>query len=178
MKHLTLIKPRIQGTNGKEVLLQTTSTWLQWKLQGDASWQNLASLDVLAPGKMPSSGGVFTGNVQVKNILESSVNASIVNGSAILDMSNGSVFKLTMSADVSSLTITNIPSGGATSFALIVTQNATIAKNLSWTSNKTIVWPDSTYPLITSDLGKTDIFSFLTIDEGDTFYGFLSGQAY
>lgn len=178
MKHLTLLKPRIQGTPGKELLLQTTSAWLQWKLQGDANWQNLASLDVLAPGKMPTSGGTFTGNIQVKNILETSVNASIINNVAILDMANGSVFKLSLSENVASLSIINIPAGGSTSFSLIVTQNNTSAKTLSWTANKTIVWPGNSYPLITSTLGKTDIFSFLTIDEGATFYGFLSGQAY
>lgn len=178
MKQLTLLKPRFQGSPGKELLLQTTSTWLQWKLQGDANWQNLASLDVLAPGKMSITGGVFTGNIQVKNILESSVNAVITNGVAVLDMSYGSVFNLSLTENVSSFSIINIPTGGTTSFSLIVTQNNSVAKTLSWASNKTIMWPDNSYPVITSTLGKTDIFSFLTINEGDTFYGFLSGQAY
>ena len=178
MKTLNSLRPRFQGPDGKRALFQTSATHLQWKIDGDVSWQNLVSLDALAPNKMPITGGVFTGNIQVKNILETKVEANIIDGVVTLDMSLGSVFDLYLASHVSTINITNIPAGNVVAFTLIVHQNDTTIKTLSWVGNKEINWPAAAAPLITYDLGKTDIYSFLSIDAGVTFFGFSGGQAY
>lgn len=178
MKALNSLRPRFQGTSGKQALFQTSATHLQWKLFGDASWQDLVSLDSLAPGKMPTTGGIFTGNIQVKNILETTVNAGIIDNVATLDMSQGGVFNLYLADHVASMAITNIPAGNVVSFTLVIKQNSDSSKTLNWSSNIPIYWPANQPPIVTTDLNKTDFYSFLSIDAGVTFFGFSGGQAY
>lgn len=179
MRQLTTLKPRFKGPTGKEVLLQASLTHLQWMLQGDSDWQNLVSLDDLAPGKMPKTGGTFTGNIQVRNVIETLDDVTIYNGVAVMDLSQGNVFNLTLSENVVSLDIGNLPAGDVNAFTLVVTQNNTEAKTLNWAgSNITIKWPDNATPLVSSTLNKIDIFSFMSIDQGVSFFGFVGGQAY
>jgi hypothetical protein len=179
MRQLTTLKPRFRGPAGKEVLLQAGLTHLQWMLQGDSTWQNLASLDALAPGKMPVSGGIFTGNIQVKNVVETLTEVTIYSGTAVIDLSQGNVFNLSLSENVIALNINTLPAGDVNAFTLIVTQNNTEAKTLYWAgSNIPIKWPDSATPLVTTTLDKVDVFSFMSIDQGDSFFGFVGGQAY
>jgi hypothetical protein len=178
MKQLNSLKPRFQGTSGKQALFQVSPTHLQWKLYGDADWQDLTPLASLAPNKMPVSGGVFTGNIQIKNILETNVNANIVDGAVTLNMAQGSVFSLYLIDNISNINVINIPSGDVISFSIIVTQNSTEAKTLIWQSNVQLAWPSNQPPLVTSELNKIDIYSFLSIDAGVSFFGFSGGQAY
>jgi hypothetical protein len=179
MKQLNTLKPRFKGPSGKEVLLRTSVSHLQWMLQGDTDWQNLASLDELAPNKMSKTGGVFTGPIQVRSIVETIAIVSIYTGTAVFDMSVGNVFNLQMTEDVSALDIGNIPSGDVVSFTLLVTQNNSEAKTLNWAgSNIPIKWPGNAAPVLTTDIGKTDIYTLLTIDQGVSFFGFVSGQVY
>jgi hypothetical protein len=178
MKTLNSLRPRFQGPEGKRALFQTTSTHLQWKIEGDSSWQNLVSLDSLAPNKMPTTGGIFTGNIQVKNILETKTEASVVDGVVTLDLSQGGVFYLYLADHVSNINITNIPTGNAVSFTLVIKQNSDSSKTLNWSSNIPIYWPYNESPIVTNALDKTDFYSFLSIDAGVTFFGFSGGQAY
>ena len=178
MKTLNSLRPRFQGPEGKRALFQATSTHLQWKIQGDSDWQNLVSLDSLAPNKMPTTGGVFTGNIQVKNILETKVVAGIIDGTVTLNLSQGSVFDLYLADHVANLNITNIPAGDVISFTIIITQNSTETKTLNWVFNKQTRWPSDQPALITNDLGKKDFYSFLSIDAGYSFFCFSGGQAY
>lgn len=178
MKALNSLKPRFQGPSGKRALFQASATHLQWKILGDASWQDLVPLDSLAPSKMPITGGVFTGNIKVKNILETNVNSSIIDNEVSLDLSQGGVFYLYLADHVSNINIINIPSGNVIFFTLIVNQNNSDTKTFNWVSNIPIYWPENQTPSITTALSKIDFYSFLSIDAGVTFFGFSGGQAY
>ena len=188
MKSLATIKPRFRGPEGKKLQLNTSETHLQWRLEGDQAWTDLSSLDSLATLAMPKTGGAFTGNVQVRNILETLVvPAGTISGAVALDLSLGNVFQLSLAGNITKFNLSNIPqafSGQvAVSFTMIVQQaNANIHEvNFTFSSNgadKTILWPGGFVPVISSVYGAADIFSFLTFNAGETWFGFVGGQGY
>jgi len=89
-----------------------------------------------------------------------------------INLELGSVFSVTL-AENTTFTFDNPPdSGNAGAFSLILTQNA---------SAKTVTWPAS----VKFDSGSAPdlstnsaiyILTFMTIDSGTTWYGFLSGS--
>lgn len=89
-----------------------------------------------------------------------------------LDLSTGSVFTHTPSANVA-YTFTNPPaSGTSSSFTLKVTPSATIT--VTWPSS--VVWSGGIAPTAPAN-GETDVYTFYTDDGGTTYYGFVSGDA-
>lgn len=188
MKSLTTIKPRFRGPEGKKVQLNASETHLQWRLEGDQSWTNLSSLDSLATLAMPKTGGAFTGNIQVRNILETLVTPSgIIAGAVNLDLSLGSVFQVSLQGNISKFNLLNIPEAisgqTAVSFTAIVQQAEANIHEVNFTFSvnnvdKSVLWPGGFVPTISSVYGATDIFSFLTFNAGETWFGFVGGQGY
>lgn len=89
-----------------------------------------------------------------------------------LDLSTGSVFTHTPSANVA-YAFTNPPaSGTSSSFTLKVTPSATIT--VTWPSS--VIWSGGIAPTAPAN-GETDVYSFYTDDGGTTYYGFVSGDA-
>jgi hypothetical protein len=188
MKSLATIKPRFRGPDGKKLQLNTSETHLQWRLEGDTAWTDLATLDSLATLAMPRSGGVFTGNVQVRNILETLVvPAGTIAGAVNLDLSQGNVFQLLMAGNITKFNLINVPqpfSGQTTlSFSIFLQQGSSelFTTNFNISVNgidKTIRWPGGFVPIVSSTYAAVDILSFLTTDTGETWFGFVGGQGY
>lgn len=188
MKSLATIKPRFRGPEGKKLQLNTSETHLQWRLEGDQVWTNLSSLDSLATLAMPKTGGAFTGNIQVRNILETLVvPTELVTGVVNLDLSLGNVFQLSLAGNISKFNLLNIPQAisgqAAVSFTMIVQQPQTNIREINFafsvnSVNKNVLWPGGFVPSISSIYAATDIFSFLTFDAGETWLGFVGGQGY
>ncbi len=93
-------------------------------------------------------------------------------GATTLNLANGNVFDLTLTGSVT-LTVTGATSGRACSFVLKATQGSGGSKVITWQSGA--VWAAGTAPTISTAAGKTDVFSFLSVDGGTTWYGFASG---
>lgn len=97
-------------------------------------------------------------------------------GGLTVDLSLGQVIKADLSANITSITISNIPDNGnsnAVGFTLILVADGT-ARTVTWPAS--VKWPGGTAPTLTSTNGKADIFSFVSIDAGTTWYGFVGGQ--
>lgn len=92
-------------------------------------------------------------------------------GSAItLALTNGTVQILTLTA---STTITMPTAVAGKSFVIILRQDATGSRTVTWT---TVKWAGGTAPTITSTASKQDIFSFFS--DGTSWYGATIGQNY
>ena len=91
-----------------------------------------------------------------------------------IDLGNGNVHNLTLTANVTSLTITGQASGVACSFTLILHQDATGSRTVTWPA--AVKWPSATAPTLSTAASAVDILTFVTIDNGTTWYGFLSGK--
>ena len=88
-----------------------------------------------------------------------------------VDLSLGNVQTYTLSGN-QTLTFTNPPaSGSAGSFTLIVTNGG--SATLTWPTS--VDWAAATAPTLTSS--GVDVLTFLTVDGGTIWYGFLAGAA-
>ena len=105
---------------------------------------------------------------------ETQTSASIVAGGLTLNCSNANVFTVTMDANISSITFSNVPvSGVAYAMTLIFTADGT-ARTVTWSGS--IAWENGTAPTLTSTLGKRDVFVLLTYDAGTTWLAYVAAQ--
>jgi len=108
----------------------------------------------------------------VKKLSEVSGSASISSGTLTLNLATATTFYVSLNAAITTLTITNVPTGTA-AFTLIFTADGT-ARSVTWGAS--VLWPGNTAPTLTSTNGKRDIFSFVTLNGGTNWYGFTGGQ--
>jgi hypothetical protein len=66
------------------------------------------------------------------------------------------------------------PAAGS-SFTLLLTQDSTGGRTVTWPSS--VAWPSAATPTLTATANKTDVFSFLAVND-TTWLGFISGQAF
>ena len=124
------------------------------------------------------SGATYTGEITADGgINEDHNNGALSNSNQTLtlDAHNGNNFSVTLAANITSFSVTNLPaSGTAFFFTLKVTQDST-ARSITWGS--AVKWNAGTAPTLTATSGGVDVFAFYTIDGGTTIYGFTAGQA-
>jgi hypothetical protein len=109
----------------------------------------------------------------VRTLNETSGSASISLGVLTLDLSTATTFYVSLNASITTLTISNAQSTNTSAFTLIFTADGT-PRSVTWGAS--IVWPGGTAPTLTSTNLKSDVFSFVTLNGGTTWYGFTGGQ--
>ena len=109
---------------------------------------------------------------EIKNYSEAKTSVSSNAGAATFDIDNGNVFSITLSENVT-FTFSNPPtSGKAGSLTMILTQDST-PRTVTWPGS--VKWDSGT----AADVSTADaiyILTFITVDGGTTWYGFLSGS--
>ena len=108
------------------------------------------------------------GTVEESTAITSSSNAATIN------LRDGNVFTHTLSENVTYTFSNPAASGRASAFILKVTQDSS-ARTITWPSS--VDWASATAPTLTTTSGGVDVFAFLTVDGGTTYYGFTLGQA-
>ena len=93
---------------------------------------------------------------------------------ATLDLANGNVFDLTLTANCT-LTFSGTTAGVACSFTLILRQDGTGSRTVTWPAS--VDWPAGTAPTLTTTASAVDVLTFLSTDNGTTWLGFVAGQA-
>jgi hypothetical protein len=109
----------------------------------------------------------------VRNLSEVSASAAISAGTLTLDLSTAGVFYVSLNAAITTLTISNTQTAGSSAFTIIFTADGT-PRSVTWGGS--ILWPAGASPLLTSTNGKKDVFSFVTLDGGTNWHGFVGGQ--
>jgi hypothetical protein len=142
--------------------LDTSATWAG----GDV---NLA-LDVAGNSKV-------TGDITARGYLETTSAPTISSGTLTLNLNNSRTFLVSLNANITTLTISNVPSASSTvvSFTVIFTADGT-ARTITWPGS--VKWPAGTAPTLTSTNAKKDVFSFVSTDAGTTWLGVIGGQNY
>jgi hypothetical protein len=93
---------------------------------------------------------------------------------ATIDLDNGNVHDLTLTANCT-LTFSNPPATGkAGSFTLILRQDATGSRTVTWPAS--VKWSGGTAPTLTTTASGIDILTFTTLDAGTAWFGFTAGQ--
>ena len=139
------------------------------------------------PGGISSAGATFTAEVRMGgNTLyqptmryynEPTSSPSIAGAGLTCDLSIAQVFTVTANAGISGLSITNTPATANRSigFTLILTYDGT-ARGITWGSS--VKWANNDPPLPSSGNNKKDVFSFMTVDGGTNWLGFIGGLNY
>ena len=108
------------------------------------------------------------GTIEESTAVTSSSNAATIN------LRDGNVFTHTLSENVTYTFSNPAASGRASAFILKVTQDST-ARTITWPGS--VDWAAATAPTLTTTNAGVDVFAFLTVDGGTTYYGFTLGQA-
>ena len=108
------------------------------------------------------------GTIEESTAVTSSSNAATIN------LRDGNVFTHTLSENVTYTFSNPAASGRASAFILKVTQDSS-ARTITWPGS--VDWASATAPTLTTTNAGVDVFAFLTVDGGTTYYGFTLGQA-
>lgn len=127
-------------------------------------------------GVMNAADGVLQ-RPEIKDYAETRATPSSSAGTLTLDMTTANVFEVTLTENVTTLTISNPPaSGKAGSLTLILKQDATGGRTFAWPAS--VKSAGGTDPTISSAANAIDIYTLLTTDAGTTWYVFTGGQSF
>lgn len=110
-------------------------------------------------------------------LFERKVNSpTISSGTLTLDLATGRYFKVTLDANVTTLTFSNVPSGVDCTVDLKLVQDATGSRTFAWPAS--VKWANGYIPTVTATASNYDIFTLHTDDGGTTWSGFIGGQRF
>lgn len=111
---------------------------------------------------------------ELKDYAETRPTPSSSSNTLTLDLTTGNVFEVTLTENVTTLTISNPPATGkGGSFTLILKQNGSGGHTFNWPAS--LRWASGNAPTLTTAANAVDILTFITTDAGTTWYGFLAG---
>jgi hypothetical protein len=150
------------GTTGA-VVYQTGTGTTGFSAAG-TSGQILTSAGTSAP--------TWTDTLTSKTFTNYTETAYVANSSTAitLALTNGTVQIITLTGNA---TITMPTAVAGKSFLLLLKQDATGSRTVTWS---TVKWPAATAPTVTSTASKQDIYSFFS--DGTNWYGTTVGQNY
>lgn len=127
-------------------------------------------------GTMNAADGVLQ-RPEIKDYAETRTTPSSSSGTLTLNLENGNVFEVTLTENVTTLTLSNPPaSGKAGSLTLILKQDGTGGRTFAWPA--AVKSAGGTDPVISSAANAIDIYTLLTTDGGTTWYVFTGGKAF
>ena len=112
-----------------------------------------------------------------KGISEEAVTVTQGSGTVTLDLAQGNFFELTLTANVTGWTFSNLAtSGTASSWIIKITQHASSAKTVAYPS--AVKWSGGFDHVMSTATGSIDIVSMFTIDGGTTIYANIVGKGF
>lgn len=92
-----------------------------------------------------------------------------------LDLANGNVQKLTLTANCT-ITLTSPGSNVMRSLTLLIFQDGTGSRTITWPGS--VKWGNAGAPVLTTTASKMDIVSLFTVDGGANWYGALGAKGF
>ena len=106
----------------------------------------------------------------LKNYTETVKAVGNTGTSTTLDLTDGNVFTATLNGNCTFTFTTGTNSApNAASFTLILANDSTPSRTITWPA--AVKWPNNSAPSRTTAASKTDIWTFMTPDNGTTWYG-------
>lgn len=94
-----------------------------------------------------------------------------------IDMEDGNHVTMTLTGNISTLTINNPPASGSLGIlTLEIKQDGTGGRTFTWPS--AVKWAGSNTPTLTTTASRTDIYVLRTTNGGTTWAGLVAGQDY
>ena len=124
--------------------------------------------------------GAVTGADQImsavthKDYAETCAENAAATGTVSIDLNNGNVHSIKLTG-ATTLTFDNpVATGDASSFTLIVQQDGTGSRLITWPAS--VKWAGATAPTLTTTADRFDVLAFSTVDGGTRWFGFVAGQ--
>ena len=121
---------------------------------------------------LPLSGGEMTGSLIIKGFSEKS-SFTAGTGSVSLNLDSGNTFPINLTGNITGFTLAGTVPADSFSITMFITQTGAFAVNFT-IAGTVVKWSNNVAPVITTTVGKTDIFAFTKI--GAIWYGFNGGQ--
>jgi len=139
-----------------------------------SSLTSVGSLAALTMAGTVSMADNVIGRPRFTDYAETYSAPTISSGTLTLNIENGNVFRVSLNANITTLTISN-PSGtgNACSFTLIFDADGT-ARTVTWPA--AVKWPGGTAPTLTSTASRSDMFVFYTNNAGTAYYAMTAAQ--
>ena len=147
----------------------------KFKVGNGTAWNSLGYFGLGAntfSGTQSLAGNIID-KPQLQSVRETKASPTISSGTLTLDLNTSNFFAVSLNAGISTLTITNVPTGAVASFTLEFTADGT-ARAVTWPAS--FRFPANTTPSLTSASGKRDVFTAYSSDDGATWNIFVSGQ--
>lgn len=117
---------------------------------------------------------------ELRDYAETSSQISSSAGTLVIDLETGNDFEVTLTEDITTVTISNPPASGKRgSFTLDVIQDISSPqtdRTITWPAS--VKWPGGTAPTLSSGHGAIDSLALRTRDGGTTWLGYVAGQAF
>lgn len=114
---------------------------------------------------------------ELKDYSETVASPASSAGTLTLDVTTANVFNVTLTENVTTLTLSNpSPTGKACSITLFLKQDATGGRTFAWPAS--VKSPGGSLPAVTSAANAQDIYSLATKDAGTTWYVFTGGKGF
>lgn len=149
------------------------------KIGNGSAWNSITNYFGLGANTF-SDTQTFGGNLAIQPKLQSYretyTTPTISTNVLTLDLSTSNNFVVSLNANITTLTISNVPASGTASlFTLRFTADGT-ARAVTWPAS--ITWVSGSAPTLTSTNNKRDDFIFTSIDGGTSWTGFVGGQGF
>jgi hypothetical protein len=148
------------GSNGSQ-----GATGIQGTLGTSGTQGALGSQGSTAGTATNLSGGVLTNYGETVNVVGNTSTAATIN------LANGNFVTATLTGNCT-FTFTTGLTSGAVSFTLLLTNDATAGRSITWPAS--VVWPGGVVPTRTTTASKSDIWTFFTLNNGTKWYGIIS----
>lgn len=169
-KSILEVQPAITDSSTFFVQLQTTTVGLTPTLFANPNLTYVPNTNTLGLNGTMNLNGVLLPN----NSAERRANPSIINNTVTINLSDATVFDVTLNANITSFIVLNTQTiERVSSFVLMTTGDGT-ARAVVWPTNYR--WPSGVAPSVTSTVNKRDVFVFFTVDGGSTWQSFVTGQ--
>ena len=142
-----------------------------------------SSVNVGIGSTIPSAKLDVEGLSRFKTISRSNLSPSSVLGVLTLDLSQSQIFEVTLTENITQITIENAPSD-CSEFTIKFTQDASTTYTVDFDDIRDndgaalgIHWPGGgLLPIMTPTASRSDIYGYKTFDSGSNWYGFVVGQ--
>lgn len=138
--------------------------------QADARYQQLSGKDAASgyAGLLANKGLRLDGPLE-----QDYTNKGDNTGATTVNLDDGNVQRVRLTGNVT-FTFSGSTNGEACSLTLILVQDGTGGRTVTWPGS--VDWEAATAPTLSTAANSVDILTFVTVDGGTTWYGFLVGK--
>jgi hypothetical protein len=180
------------GTNGRALLADSTATaGVAWSATAPllasvftAKGQILAGTAASTSTPLPvganrqmllANSATATGLEWEQNPILGGYSEEVESGAGTaLDVQTANIFTRTLTAATTAFTFTAPPTGQAWTITLFLTQDATGGRLATFPAG--LKWPNATAPTPDTTAGRTNIYTFTTLDGGASWFASLGGK--